>query len=457
LTSVIVLATDLVAMSVVYWIAVLGRYSISPGYGLGFYLNLFPVVGVFPIAFLVQGLYPGVMLHPAEELRRVFCAVTTVCLIIATCTFFWHNAEAYSRSVFLATWLMGGPVVVFARHIARKIFSKRSWWGVAAVVVGSGPIARRVAKSLRNANLGVRVRGFLSEEQPHALDPDLDYLGDLSVAPELAGLGVAQYAIVAVPDKSKLELRHLIQDYCAGFRHIVLVPDLPGLCSLGMTAKEIGGEVGFEVPQHLFHPGADAAKRTVDLLLSGLLLALLSPIFVLVALAIKFTSKGPAFFGHVRYGRSGSTFKAIKFRTMLTNGDEVLKNHFASNLTALSEWLRDQKLKDDPRVTPVGKFLRRYSIDELPQLINVFRGEMSLVGPRPIVKAEIPRYGKGYGLYTRVIPGITGLWQVSGRNNTTYEERVRFDEYYVRNWSVWLDAHILARTVKVVLTGDGAY
>jgi len=142
---------------------------------------------------------------------------------------------------------------------------------------------------------------------------------------------------------------------------------------------------------------------------------------------------------------------------MVTNADRILADFLAAHPEFLMEWKRDHKLKNDPRVTSIGKWVRRYSLDELPQIINVILGQMSLVGPRPIVTAEIVKYGRGYSLYTRVQPGITGLWQVSGRNNTTYEERVALDEYYVHNWSIWLDAYILLRTIRTVITADGAY
>ena len=142
---------------------------------------------------------------------------------------------------------------------------------------------------------------------------------------------------------------------------------------------------------------------------------------------------------------------------MVPNAYEVLDEYLKKHPELSAEWLRDQKLKNDPRVTAVGRFLRKTSLDELPQLWNVIKGDMSLVGPRPIVDGEILRYGDRFRTYARVRPGITGLWQVSGRNNTTYEERVGFDDYYVRNWSVWLDFYILVKTVSVVVTGYGAY
>jgi Undecaprenyl-phosphate galactose phosphotransferase WbaP len=195
----------------------------------------------------------------------------------------------------------------------------------------------------------------------------------------------------------------------------------------------------------------------LDLSLSLLALSVLAPLLVAISVAVKLTSRGPVFYRQRRYGLKGRTFRALKFRTMVADADQLLAEYLTVHPEHLFEWQRDHKLKDDPRVTGVGKWLRRFSLDELPQFLNVIAGQMSLVGPRPIVHEEIPKYGRGYDLYTRVRPGITGLWQVSGRNNTTYQERVSFDEYYVHNWSVWLDAYILIRTVNVVVTADGAY
>jgi Undecaprenyl-phosphate galactose phosphotransferase WbaP len=229
------------------------------------------------------------------------------------------------------------------------------------------------------------------------------------------------------------------------------------MCSLGASVRELGGEVGFEISQQLFHTNARVIKRTLDVALSLPALLGLGPLLAVLAVVIKISSPGPVFFGHVRLGRNGRNFAALKFRTMFQNGDALLEEHFKTHPEDFTLWQRDQKLRKDPRITPIGKWLRRLSLDELPQLWNVAIGEMSLVGPRPIVEAEVPKYGSGYELYSRVYPGITGLWQVSGRNNTTYQERVTLDEYYVRNWSIWLDLYILIRTFRTVLIADGAY
>ena len=165
----------------------------------------------------------------------------------------------------------------------------------------------------------------------------------------------------------------------------------------------------------------------------------LLPLLLLVTILIKLDSPGPLFYGQQRLGQYGTPFVAWKFRTMVENADQVLENYLQANPVLRQQWDADHKLRYDPRVTTIGRLLRRTSLDELPQLWNVLRGEMSLVGPRPIVGDEIERYAETYRLYTRVLPGLTGLWQVSGRNNISYPARVNLDAYYVRNWSVWLD------------------
>ena len=184
---------------------------------------------------------------------------------------------------------------------------------------------------------------------------------------------------------------------------------------------------------------------------------LIAPLLGLIALLIKLDSPGPVLYTHTRIGFGGKPFKVWKFRTMIKDADRVLREYLEKHPELRAEWERDHKLRHDPRITRVGKWLRKTSLDELPQLWNVLRGEMSLVGPRPIVKEEVKKYGEKFSLYTKVKPGMTGLWQVSGRNDTSYEDRVNLDAYYVQNWSVWLDIYILARTVKVVVVGKGAY
>jgi len=203
-------------------------------------------------------------------------------------------------------------------------------------------------------------------------------------------------------------------------------------------------------------PWVDWLQPSLSQLAAAVLLVLLSPLLLGVAALIWHCDGAPVLFGHYRVGRNGRLFRCLKFRTMYTGSQQLLAELLDRDAEARAQWERDQKLADDPRVTPVGRLLRRTSLDELPQLINVLRGEMSLVGPRPITVAELTRYGRVRWDYLSVAPGMTGLWQVSGRNNTSYAQRVRLDERYVEQRSLWLDFSILLRTVKVVLMRDGA-
>jgi len=197
-------------------------------------------------------------------------------------------------------------------------------------------------------------------------------------------------------------------------------------------------------------------KRAMDILLALSAMIVLLPIIGMIVLLLKMSTRDSAIFSHQRVGYRGKSFKCLKFRTMVSNGDQVLADHFARFPAARAEWEADRKLRDDPRVTPVGRILRSSSLDELPQIFNVLQGSMSIVGPRPIVGAEIERYGVAYGSYQSCRPGITGLWQVSGRSNCGYEQRVELDDSYARKWSVLQDCWIIWKTVGVVIKREGS-
>jgi len=457
-TTATIVGADAFALALVFVSTVVWRHVLSPAYLLSYGFHLMPCALMLLVAFWVQDLYPGVLLHPAEEMRRIFFSASVVFLVVSSTSFLLRNVESYSRSVFLLSWVAVPPTVSLSRYLVRHWLAGKRWWGVPALVLGSGPLARKVVRSMQNGSAGVKVVGVLSGAHIQSWPSDFPpVLGDIIHCPNIAASGLAQYVIVAMPEKSATEMRHAIQDYCRGFSHVFIVPDMPGVCSLGVSAREIGAEFALEMPQRLFHRSAAVSKRVLDLILGSLALLVALPLFLVIAALIKTTSRGPVFYEDRRFGRKGEIIKALKFRTMVPNAADVLEDYLTLHPDLRMEWQRDHKLKSDPRVTRVGKWLRRLSLDELPQLLNVLAGAMSLVGPRPIVEAEIQKYGRGYGLYTRVLPGLTGLWQVSGRNNTTYGERVAFDEYYVYNWSIWLDAYILIRTVKVILTGEGAY
>jgi Undecaprenyl-phosphate galactose phosphotransferase WbaP len=456
--SLCLLLADFIGVSAVFWLAVWSKHLINPSLDLKFYLEVFPSVLFLLAAFFSQGLYPAMLLHPAEEMRRVFHSVTAVVLVLVSITFLLKEGVEYSRYIFLISWVLVTPAVLLCRALVRRLLSHRSWWPIPAVVLGSGAAVQQVARSLKDTQRSLQITGALLENPVAAWNPDLPpIIGHLSDAPMVSRQRPVRYCILAMPNRSDAEIRQIIQDHCRGFQRILIITDLLGICCLGISAREIGGQVGLEIPQRLSCLVPKTMKRCLDLVTGAVLVLMLVPLFVAICIAIKITSKGPVFFGHLRYGRDGKAFRALKFRTMVTNADQILADHLQRHPEQMLEWQLYHKLKKDPRITSVGRWLRRYSLDELPQLINIVVGHMSLVGPRPIVKSEIVRYGTSYDLYTRVLPGLTGLWQVSGRNNTTYEERVALDEYYVRNWSVWMDLYILARTFHAVLQADGAY
>lgn len=213
----------------------------------------------------------------------------------------------------------------------------------------------------------------------------------------------------------------------------------------------------FRSPDSHWSPLGGIVKRTIDLVVASCALIPFLPLFGLVAATIFFIEGAPVFYWHPRVGYARRPFLCLKFRTMVTNGDDILKQHLQSSTLAAKEWAETRKLKSDPRVTPVGGVLRKLSLDELPQLINVLRGDMSIVGPRPIVADEVAKYGADARYYFMARPGLTGPWQVGGRNDEAYEDRVALDRAYVENWSLWKDIGIIMKTVPAVLNSKGSY
>jgi Undecaprenyl-phosphate galactose phosphotransferase WbaP len=427
---------------------------------LPFYLSLWPLLPLFLTAYAVAGLYPGIAIHPVEELRRASISTTLVYLLLLAITFLLkRDVAAYSRAVFLLAWAQSLVLFPLARGTARKLFAKKVWWGFPAVVLGAGTMGKHVVRALkRRPELGLNPVAVLDDQPdlPETID-GVPAMGAIALGPVLAREFRIRYAIVAMPEISHDELLDVLSRCGEAFPHLLLIPNLFDYSSLWVEPTDLGGVLGLEIRQQLLQPGARLLKFLLDFVLAavGGLLAL--PLVGVAGILIKCTSKGPVCYGHTRVGLGGRQFKAWKFRTMVQDADKALQRHLDKNPQLRLEWEQNQKLRHDPRVTCIGKLLRKTSLDELPQLWNVLRGEMSLVGPRPIVENEIPRYGGKFALYHKVKPGITGLWQVSGRSDTGYEERVRLDAYYVRNWSVWLDIYVLARTFEAVFLRSGAY
>ena len=459
LSAMQIAVTDVMALMLTLAVSAGVRHAFGGDYTLSLYWHLWPMLGLFPLVYAIFGLYPGIVFNPVTELRRLSGATTVVFLILSVLTFLLRVADDYSRLVFFGDWILSILIVPLARCCLRLRFARREWWGYSAAVFGAGEAGRRIVQTLlTHPELGFRVRAIIDIERAgiktlHGV-PVFDGLADAVVV--AAGAGIS-HAIVAMPELTRAKLLAVLESQAGAFPHLLVVPDLDGLSSLGIETRDLCRQLTLEVKRSLLLPGPRIAKRILDLTFAVLFGVLLLPVMCLIFLLLKLESSGPAFYSHVRIGRGGKLFRIWKFRSMVQHAQQILEQHLKRHPELREEWERDHKLKHDPRITRLGRLLRKTSLDELPQLWNVLRGEMSLVGPRPIVHNEVVKYGEGFSLYTQVLPGITGLWQVSGRNDISYTERVALDSYYVRNWSPWFDAYLLSRTVKVVLVGSGAY
>jgi Undecaprenyl-phosphate galactose phosphotransferase WbaP len=423
---------------------------------LATYLHLWPSLIVFFAVFAALRLYPGIICNGVTELERLTAGISVSFIMLAASTFIDHVSSDYSRAVFFIAWASAIFLVPLFRALARAALSARPWWGVPVVMFYTGEESTRVLQMLSAKHeIGIKVVAILaSPDTPpgkHSV-PVLDYRH----ASVLRSAGVSR-ALIALPENSPALLLRKLEAFESMFPKLMLVNDAFSHYSLSTAAQDLGGALSMEVRRNLLDPLPRMIKRAIDLALLTMIAPVVLPLTFLLGALACVGSRGSMFYRHRRIGRGNSTIHVWKIRTMHQDSDAILQKALASDPMLHAEWLSSRKLLRDPRVTPVGKILRRTSLDELPQLWNVLRGEMSLVGPRPIVDEEVDLYGDRFDLYCRVTPGLTGLWQVSGRSRMSVDERVRLDSYYVKNWSPWLDLHILARTTKVVITGEGAY
>jgi Undecaprenyl-phosphate galactose phosphotransferase WbaP len=454
--------SDTVALVGAVAAGVLLKILLEGHIGMHGYVRLWPFLFVFIAFYAAVGLYSGAALSPPEELRRATFSSAFLFPTIVVLSASWRGPSRYITPTLFVALIASIILVPLCRALLRQCLANKPWWGYPTVIFGDGETATLMARTLvSEPGFGLRLVAVFDKTQSgtHSeLGDQVTVLPDLAHAAAVARNLNSPYAVIAMPSTQPDDLMEMIEEHISPyFARILLIPNLFRWSSLWIKPKSFGDILGLEVVQQSALPERLVSKRVLDLLFSVTALVILSPVLAAIALAIRLESHGPAIFGHTRIGQNGRAFKAWKFRTMVVNGDEVLEEHLRKNPAARAEWERDHKLRKDPRVTRVGAFLRKTSLDELPQLWNVLVSDMSLVGPRPIVEAEIPKYGNSFSLYTRVKGGVTGLWQVSGRNDVAYEERVKLDSFYVRNWSVWLDLCILYRTIGTVLFRSGAY
>lgn len=435
---------------------VLACYLVNLLYGRPFYFLIWKQLP--PLLMLQVGLmwlhqvYPGAGISRVAELRAIFrsAVITLFCLSAINILF----AEL-PKIEFITFALAGAGTLVLlpvTRFVVRGRLAKTSWWGIRLLLIGDRSDCEEVSRRSRVYRSSGFIIGDSACHEPQASSTAGGNLTQTTNAAFQRGC-IFRAPVAAIVSHNRQRLSHRLMFQ---FPSVIWV-DQPSTSELNAEASELLGLLTLRADAPLLRTTPRVLKRLLDLAVTIPALIVLAIPMAMIAIAIKVSSQGPVIFGPVRKGQHGKEFRSWKFRTMVPNAEEVLRERLESDPEARAEWGRDVKLKNDPRIIPgIGHLLRNWSLDELPQLWNVLVGEMSLIGPRPIATYEIERYREHYYDYTQMLPGITGLWQVSGRSETSYETRVQMVHRYAAKWSIWLDLWILAKTPVVVLTKRGA-
>jgi len=417
--------------------------------GLVFYV-IFTII----LAWL-NGLYPGFGLAAVHEMQKVLYVVSLASIFLGVFLFLQQLGLAYSRFVFVLTWFLSALFMMLGRFGLRNRLSRFIWWGIPMVIVGSpGNAESVIAQLIQNRRLGFRPVYYYDPDfirkKPLIGLPVIKSKTDLTRIVEDSSI---QHVVFTDPVDDVLSFNfQWMRDV---FSNILFVLNTAPFGSLWVRTVDLHGTLAIETNYHLLNKRERIIKRFLDIFLTFLMLTVSLPVFLILTLLVRLDSKGPILYTQKRLGQHGKPFDSFKFRTMYDNAEAKLHELLTNNLEAQREYEEYHKLANDPRITPIGKVLRRYSLDELPQLINVIKGDMNLIGPRSYLPRELPAMGEYAKIILKVKPGITGWWQVMGRNATSFKERLRLDEYYISNWSIWLDIYIIIKTVWVLITGQG--
>ncbi len=396
-----------------------------------------------------------------KEVEQLFQAVFYGTAAVIFVLYVARIAVHTSRFFVGAFGILAFIFLVLHRYFIKNYLQSRQLLQIPVIIIGAGKTAELLAKSMcDDPGMGYKIVGFLEDNQVEKgfLEkyPVLGGFADVEKVIKATGV---KCAFVAAPGLDEYRLGMLIYRIQPLVENVEVISNLVGVPTGTAEVESIFNEklLILRLKNNLARPLNRYLKTVLDYLLTIAGTILILPLLLFIAAWIYIDSPGPIIFKHARIGKNGKLFPCYKFRSMCFNANEKLVELLANNPAAREEWKRDFKLKNDPRITKSGAFLRKTSLDELPQIFNVLRGDMSLVGPRPVVQEELARYGEFVQDYLMVKPGITGMWQVNGRSDTTYEERVQMDVWYVRNWSVWLDVMLLWRTIKAVFKCEGAY
>ena len=466
----LIFIVDVASIALIFKLSAFIRMNILPRFYAGFPQD-FPfrtlsdiwwifVVWIFFIYY--EGLYTK-RLAFWDEVKAICKVAFFSSVAVFAITSIGKLSDNISRTTIVLMGLFSLIAMPVIRISAKKLLRKLGLLKRRVLILGAGETGKLIARALINEpNYGFAVIGFLDDD-PQKVGTRIDgikvHKGVDSAAKYLRRCNVTDL-IVAMPGAGKEKLQGLINKFQHKVDNLMFVPDIFGMAVVGTTLNHFFDEQAFalEIKNNLERPINIFIKRVFDYMVGLMLLLLLSVPLLLISLVIRLTSSGPVIYRQPRVGRNNTEFMCYKFRTMYEDAEIRLKEILETNPEAMAEWKNKWKLRNDPRMTKIGRFLRITSLDELPQIFNVLKGEMSLVGPRPVTREEIDKHYKNMAeLCFCVFPGISGLWQVSGRSNTSYDYRIALDSWYVRNWDLWLDIVILLKTIKVVFKKEGAY
>lgn len=419
---------------------------------------------VFPLLYLlflnIEQLYNRRMQF-WQVIEKIFQASLYAVVAIVIVLYIGQIAASTSRMFIFLLWLFSFIYLTVFRYLTKKFLEKVQLLQIPVLIIGAGKTAELLVKGIINdAGMGYKIIGLLEDNcVRNGILKRFPVLGKFSdVEAVILKTGV-QHVFIATPGLEQEKLTRLIYKVQPLVKNMGIIPNLVGIPMGGIEVESFFYEklMLLRLKNNLARSWNRYLKTIFDFALTLVGTVAISPILIFIAIWIYKDSPGPVIFKHTRIGKNGKKFPCYKFRSMCIDAKEKLAELLENDPVSKAEWERDFKLKNDPRITKSGAFLRKTSLDELPQIFNVLKGEMSLVGPRPVIKEELERYGEYVDDYLMVKPGITGMWQVSGRSDIDYTERVLLDSWYVRNWSVWIDIVMLVKTFKVVLLRKGAY
>jgi Undecaprenyl-phosphate galactose phosphotransferase WbaP len=460
-TSWLLLLGDFVALEFALLIAYFVRLGLQPWWpihiGSAQYQGLALGLLFIPAGYQMAGLYPGYGLGPVEKLRARLKVTFAVFGGLVIWDYLVQHGT-WSRGVLLVNMVFALVLPPLVESLLVMFLVRSKVWGTPVVVLGATRTGVDLMERLRKKKyLGLIPVAVLddSHDSPGYEHPDVPVMGPLSMASWFRDR--IHTAVVAMPRMGQARLGRLLEEL--SFPRVIVIPDFSDLQSQWITPRDIGGVLGLELKRNLLLGRNWLIKRSLDYILVVPLFLFSLPVIGILALWIRKVSPGSPFYAQEREGYDGRTIRVWKLRTMYPDAEQILDQHLAQNPEAREEWIRFFKLKKDPRILPgVGHILRKTSLDELPQLWNVLKGEMSLVGPRPFPSYHLSSFdGEFRRLRQRVLPGLTGLWQVSERSNGDLAVQKSLDTYYIRNWSVWQDIYLLIATLRAVILSRGAY